>query len=95
MSAQDEKPNRPWPILVDPERIEGKYYRGHIVRYNPQTGYGFVATRSGSHVFFYLDQVRLEGEKVSKRHVQAGLLVGFDVGWTSRGLRISKLKIIE
>jgi len=91
----DEKPNRLWPILVDPDRIEGKYYRGRIVRFNPRTGYGFVATPSGSHVFFYLDQVRLEGEKASKREVQAGRLVGFDVGWTSRGLRISKLKLIE
>lgn len=90
-----EKLNRLWPVLVDPERIEGRYYRGRIVRFNPRTGYGFVATPSGSHLFFYLDQVRLEGENASKREVQAGRLVGFDVGWTSRGLRISKLKLID
>lgn len=94
-AADEDRSNGPRPILVDPERIEGKYYRGRIVRFNPKTGYGFVATPSGSHIFFYLDQVRLEGAKASKRDVQAGLVVGFDVGWTSRGLRVSKLKLME
>ncbi len=78
-----------------PSLIEGKYYRGRIAKYNPKTGYGFVETPEGTHIFFYADQVRLEGAKKRKADIHPGLLVGYDVAWTDRGIRISKLKLLE
>jgi cold shock CspA family protein len=82
-------------IHQDPVKIEGKYYRGRIAKFNPKTGYGFVETREGSHIFFYADQIRLEGDQTRKSDIRPGKLVGFDVGWTDRGIRVCKMKILE
>jgi cold shock CspA family protein len=76
-------------------RIEGKYYRGRIARYNPKTGYGFVETPEGKHIFFYADQVRLDGTKRRKADIQRGLVVGYDVGWTDRGIRVCRMKLYD
>jgi cold shock CspA family protein len=81
-------------IHQDPIKIEGKYYRGRIAKFNPKTGYGFVETGEGSHIFFYADQIRLEGDQVRKSDIRPGKLVGFDVGWTDRGIRVCKMKIV-
>jgi|GEM_PF-1353986 len=80
-------------IDFEPEKIEGKYYRGRIAKFNPSTGYGFVELTTGTHLFFYLEQIRLEGDHNRKSDVRPGKTVGFDVGWTERGIRISKMKI--
>jgi cold shock CspA family protein len=82
-------------IQPDPFKIDGKYYRGRIAKFNPRTGYGFVETREGSHIFFYADQIRLEGSRTRKSDIRPGKVVGFDVGWTDRGIRVCKLKILE
>ena len=80
-------------IHADSPKIEGKYYKGRIARFNPVTGYGFVESYKGEHIFFYLDQIRLEGENTSKSSVRQGRTVGFDVGWTEKGIRVNKMKI--
>jgi len=80
-------------IEMDVPKIEGKYYRGRIATFNPGTGYGFVRSRNGTHIFFYADQIRLEGARSNKSSIRPGELVGFDVGWTERGIRICKMKI--
>jgi cold shock CspA family protein len=92
----EPKPNRIRIKFIDPDpiRIEGKYYRGRIAKFNPKTGYGFVETAEGMHIFFYADQVRLEGEQSRKTDIQPGRVVGFDVGWTDRGIRVCKMKIL-
>ena len=82
-------------IHLDPIKIEGKYYRGRIAKFNPKTGYGFVETTEGTHIFFYVDQVRLEGKQSRKSDVRPGKTVGFDVGWTDRGIRVCKMKIVD
>jgi len=76
-------------------RIEGRYYRGKIARYNPKTGYGFIETPEGKHVFFYADQVRLDGTKNRRSDIQCGVVVGYDVGWTDRGIRVCRMKLYE
>jgi cold shock CspA family protein len=80
-------------IPMNPSRIDGKYYLGRIAKYNPSTGYGFVESQKGMQIFFYADQIRLEGTQTHKSSIQPGKVVGFDVGWTDRGIRISKMKI--
>ena len=82
-------------IQSDPIKIEGKYYRGRIAKFNPKTGYGFVETIEGAHIFFYVDQIRLEGKQSRKSDIQPGKVVGFDVGWTDRGIRVCKMKIVD
>ena len=97
MLMSESKPNRVRVkfIHADPIKIEGKYYRGRIAKFNPKTGYGFVETGEGSHIFFYADQIRLEGARTRKSDIQPGKTVGFDVGWTDRGIRVCKMKIVE
>ena len=80
-------------IQLDPVKIEGKYYRGRIAKFNPNTGYGFVEMPRGTHIFFYADQIRLEGDQIRRSDIRPGRIVGFDVGWTDRGIRICKMKI--
>lgn len=93
----ESKPNRVRIKFIhpDPIKIEGKYYRGRIAKFNPKTGYGFVETGDKSHIFFYVDQIRLEGPHTRKSDIRPGKLVGFDVGWTDRGIRVCKMKIVE
>jgi len=82
-------------IQMDPQKIEGKYYRGRIAKFNPTTGYGFVESQNGTHIFFYADQIRLEGQQSHKSSIRPGKVVGFDVGWTERGIRVCKMKIFN
>lgn len=82
-------------IRLEPVKIEGKYYRGRIAKFNPKTGYGFVETDRGTHIFFYADQVRMEGRQTRKADIRPGKVVGFDVGWADRGIRVCKMKIMD
>jgi hypothetical protein len=59
------------PFQKDPPKIEGKYYRGRIAKFNPTTGYGFVEAQKGTHIFFYADQVRMEGDHAFTNHTSA------------------------
>jgi hypothetical protein len=55
-------------------------------------GTGLVRSGSGREIPFELSFVTIIGER---RHVEAlreGMRVGFDVGWTSHGLRVTVLK---
>ena len=81
-------------IEMQSPRLEGRYYRGRIAKYNPKTGYGFVETPKGTQIFFYADQVRLEGTSKKRSDIRPGVLVGYDVAWTDRGVRISKMKLL-
>jgi cold shock CspA family protein len=97
VDMRESKPPRVRVKFVhqDPVKIEGKYYRGRIAKFNSKTGYGFVETGEGTHIFFYADQIRLEGDQTRKADIRPGKVVGFDVGWTDRGIRVCKMKIVE
>lgn len=69
------------------------FRKGTIIKYFPQSGYGFVRDEIGKEVYFHLDELRFVGEKNDRRYVMEGAPVGIDVSRTSRGLRVTKLKI--
>jgi len=81
--------------MEEPNRIDqdDKFRKGRIVKYFPQAGYGFVRDDLGHEVYFHLDEVRFVGKRNDKRYVSEGAPVGFDVGRTSRGLRVTLLKL--
>ena len=87
--------NRLKTISYDPLKVDGLYYRGWIKSFNPKSGYGFIETVAGENVFFYAEQVRLEGKYNRRSDIQPGKKVGFDVGWADRGLRVCKMNIYE
>lgn len=70
-----------------------KFRKGKIIKYFPQSGYGFVRDVNGREIYFHLDELRFVGAKNDRRYVTEGAPVGIDVGRTSRGLRVTRLKI--
>jgi hypothetical protein len=70
------------------------FYRGTIVRYSKATRRGLLRSMTGREIQFDLQFVTL-GATFRGNHpeieVREGIDVGFDVGWTSRGLRASRI----
>lgn len=69
------------------------FRHGKISKFFPQGSYGFVRDGQGKEIYFHLDEIRILGEKRERSCFKEGVEVGFDVGLTSRGLRVTHLKI--
>lgn len=72
---------------------EDKLRHAKIIKFFPQSHYGFVKDQIGKEIYFHLDELRLLGEKKDPSFVQEGVSVGIDVGRTSRGLRVTVMKV--
>jgi hypothetical protein len=68
------------------------YHHGVIVKLFPSNNMGVVRTESGREVRFSYDLVILCGEAKTPVDLREGQRVGYDLGWTSGGLRITKIK---
>lgn len=68
------------------------YHHGTITKLFPSNGTGIVRTESGREVPFSYDLVVLSGEAKKPHDLKEGQRVGYDLGWTSSGLRITKIK---
>jgi cold shock CspA family protein len=71
---------------------DDKFSKGRVMKYFPQSKYGFIKDRKGKDVYFNIDEVRFMGSR-GREGLKEGILVGYDVAWTSHGLHISKIKI--
>jgi hypothetical protein len=81
----------------DSEHFPGNYYAGMIVALDRARGRGMVRTRSGREILFQFPFVSVVGAGIGGRapgieFLREGDSVGFDVGWTSKGLRITSIK---
>lgn len=81
---------------ADPLESESRelFYRGSIARFSRSSETGSLRSASGREIAFDLQNVTLLGElrRAPGGHaIEVGLEVGYDVGWTSRGLRVTKL----
>ena len=68
------------------------YHQGVITKLFPSNNTGVVRTESGRELTFSYELVILMGEAKSPLDLRVGEAVGYDLGWTSNGLRITKLK---
>ena len=68
------------------------YHHGVITKLFPSNNAGIVRTESGRELPFSFDLIVLCGEAKTVRDLHEGELVGYDVGWTSSGLRVTKIK---
>jgi hypothetical protein len=68
------------------------FHQGAITKLFPSNNTGVVRTESGRELTFSYDLVILCGEAKSPLDLKVGEPVGYDLGWTSNGLRITKLK---
>jgi hypothetical protein len=76
---------------VPPVR-QDNYHHGVIVKLFPSNNMGVVRTESGREVRFSYDLVILCGEAKTPLDLREGERVGYDLGWTSGGLRVTKIK---
>jgi hypothetical protein len=84
MAAKDESP-------LGRER-DDLYHHGVITKLFPSNNTGIVRTESGRELPFSYEFVILTGEAKKVQDLREGDRVGYDLGWTSSGLRITKLK---
>jgi hypothetical protein len=76
---------------ADTEPTE-RFYRGTIVKLDYGRRSGLVRTGNGREVRFAVPFVEiLDGRAFED--LSEGAVVGFDLGWTSRGLRVTQIKI--
>jgi hypothetical protein len=67
----------------------GRYYRGVIKKLFVGSGTGVVLSDTGREIPFIAPHVLLTGEVERFANLREGMRIGFDVGWTSRGLRVT------
>lgn len=69
------------------------FYRGTLVRLTRGGGFGVVRSdRDGREIPFERQHVTVLGAAgAGPVELREGMAVGYDVGWTSRGLRVTKL----
>lgn len=77
------------PSVAD---TEDRYHHGLITKLFPSNNTGVVRTESGRELTFSYEFVILCGEAKSPADLREGERVGYDLGWTSSGLRITKIK---
>ncbi len=68
------------------------FHHGVITKLFPSNNTGIVRIESGREVFFSYEFVVLTGEVKSPLHLKVGQPVGYDLGWTPSGLRVTKIK---
>lgn len=76
------------------QRLDGNFYRGLIVFLDRVRGRGTIRSYSGREIHFQFPYVRVVGAPLGGRapgldRLKQGDTVGFDVGWTSKGLRVT------
>jgi hypothetical protein len=93
MSVIDESPEPPAAARPDETDPRDRFHRGVLVRLRPGSRSGVVRTGNGRDVEFALRDIRLLGGPEGFAALREGMEVGFDLGWTSRGVRVTMLKV--
>jgi len=76
--------------LVSPR---GDYYhQGVITKLFPSNNTGVVRTESGRELTFTYELVIMSGEVQSPLDLKVGESIGYDLGWTSSGLKVTKIR---
>lgn len=86
----------PPPSLLEAAPVvdeDDLFPKGTVVDFYPKQGIGRIKTDRNGVLEFSLGQVELIGEKARALNIAAGARIGFDVSWTSKGLKISKIKV--
>ena len=68
------------------------YYHGIVRRLSHRKNSGVVRTASGRDVRFSYQFVRMSGPVTSPKGLKEGMVVGYDLGWTGHGLRVTRIR---
>ena len=69
------------------------FYHGVIVKLFPKNNMGVVRTESGREITFSYNLVIVLGGSKSPNDLREGQMIGYDLGWTANGLRVTKIKV--
>ncbi len=72
-----------------------RFYQGTIVRVRAGSGRGVVRTGNGRDVIFDHWDVRILGTTLGFAALHEGMCVGFDVGRSSQGLRVTTIRVYD
>jgi len=92
VSDDSREPTEP---AADEPAPESKFYHGHIVKLSSGRQTGLVRSASGRQILFTFQHVVMLGEKRRFDDLHIGTKVGYDVSWTSKGLRVSLIRILD
>ncbi|MBI1993401.1 MAG: hypothetical protein HYS67_03105 [Deltaproteobacteria bacterium] len=84
MSGPDEN--------LEPKQGKDLFHQGVISKLFPSNNMGLVRAESGREIPFSFEFVLLLGEAKNPADLKEGQEVGYDLGWTSKGLRVTKIK---
>lgn len=71
---------------------EQKFYRGTLLKLQRGRQKGILRTAAGKEIPFDFLHASLVGEGHRWDDLREGMEVGYDVGWTSHGLRVTVIK---
>lgn len=72
---------------------DDRFYQGRILRLYPGSRSGVVRTGSGRDIAFAIPDVQILGSTRGFAVLSEGMRVGFDLGRTSRGLRVTMIRV--
>lgn len=67
--------------------------KGEVVSFYPRQGVGTMKNARGEELPFRIAEVDLVGPKGHPRYIAQGARVGYDVGWSSHGMRLCRMKV--
>lgn len=70
-----------------------KFYQGTVVKLHRGSERGIIRSASGKEIPFRFVHVTMVGPYRHFDDLREGLEVGYDVSWTSSGLRVSVIRI--
>ncbi len=76
---------------TDGERTD-LYYHGIVRRLSHRKNSGVIRTASGRDIRFSYQLVHMSGPVTSPKALKEGMVVGYDLGWTGHGLRVTRIK---
>ena len=88
MSKEDDERG-----VIQDAGAEDKFYRGTIVKLMRGRHSGVVRAASGREIPFVFMHVTMSGPVQRFEDLREGMRVGYDVGWTSSGLRVTVLRV--
>ena len=85
--TDDEAPVPEWVERAD------KYYRGTVHKLSRNAQRGTIRSATGRNIPFMFMHVTMVGPHQKFDDLREGQEVGYDVSWTSKGLRVSVIRI--
>lgn len=82
----------------EPDPSAPLHYTGRVMRFSPMRGIGQIRSDAGREITFdvrFLEMAGVGRGDRARDALEEGMRVGFDVGWTSRGLRVTWLRHLD